>query len=680
MYICHNYMRLLPACAAVILGPLATADIVIEKHPRNGAGPEVSTHAGAAPIEIEVDDTIRRVNIYSTAPAVEDIGPVTITGGGSLQIYVIVGDGDHPTVVPNAAARDLAGMDIERGNIDFLANISGDVRGLVTVPRVARMDVGGVVRSPIEQRWDADLWMEVGGVGPAGAIRALAGRVHRLGVHGDCLGEIVSQEGINNIQIVGDLQADVTALGGQIAWLEVGGTIGEPDAWVNVRSTSHVLVRGAAIYADIEAGVGGNDGRIRELATTNGGFTGRVRGTRLDHFSGQNEPLRIRGDFDGDLIITHSVRRDLTIEGDVMPGSLIQLRGITRLEETSSDEHWGALRVGGDVRGTIAIDQLQRGGFVDVQGDVPGTIIVGEWFDQRNFQPRVSVGGTVPGSLLFRDDVAFPVTIGGDAPGVINVEGALTVPMYVNSAGSAMGVTPGDWSVNGVGLTSTPWYPEGSGGELGGALIARAPFAVHRSRSYPVHGSIIDGSPCLPAPARCGVVLRFYGPVSTESGGGAGADVVVQRRQIGTTAWIDISDQYVADFLYGAADEALVFPVGVGRFEQGFAYRVRPRAELRSEGAARGVGVEDAVWLDFQIGATAPGCGLADMTTSGSLNGVPDGVVDLSDFSFYLNTWSVGDARADLTATGTCEPGTGGDGVDLSDFSCYLNLWAAGCP
>ena len=33
---------------------------------------------------------------------------------------------------------------------------------------------------------------------------------------------------------------------------------------------------------------------------------------------------------------------------------------------------------------------------------------------------------------------------------------------------------------------------------------------------------------------------------------------------------------------------------------------------------------------------------LADMTTDGTSNGVPDGSVTLSDFSYYLSLWSAG--------------------------------------
>jgi len=72
---------------------------------------------------------------------------------------------------------------------------------------------------------------------------------------------------------------------------------------------------------------------------------------------------------------------------------------------------------------------------------------------------------------------------------------------------------------------------------------------------------------------------------------------------------------------------------------------------------------------------------LADVTATGTcVPGSDDGVADLSDFSCYLSLWSTSDPLADITTTGTCLPDMGGDGVDLSDFSCYLSEWSQGCP
>ncbi|MEL7473702.1 MAG: GC-type dockerin domain-anchored protein [Planctomycetota bacterium] len=74
-------------------------------------------------------------------------------------------------------------------------------------------------------------------------------------------------------------------------------------------------------------------------------------------------------------------------------------------------------------------------------------------------------------------------------------------------------------------------------------------------------------------------------------------------------------------------------------------------------------------------------CSPADITTDGSSNGEPDGAVTLSDFSFFLSLWSLGDPAADITLDGACDIDVGGgDGVTLSDFSCFLATWSLGCP
>ncbi|MEM7755149.1 MAG: GC-type dockerin domain-anchored protein [Planctomycetota bacterium] len=72
----------------------------------------------------------------------------------------------------------------------------------------------------------------------------------------------------------------------------------------------------------------------------------------------------------------------------------------------------------------------------------------------------------------------------------------------------------------------------------------------------------------------------------------------------------------------------------------------------------------------------------ADLTTDGTANGIPDGMVTLSDFTFYLSIWTAGNLSADVTTTGS---GSGvPDGVvDLSDFNFFLNLWSGSqgaCP
>ena len=104
-----------------------------------------------------------------------------------------------------------------------------------------------------------------------------------------------------------------------------------------------------------------------------------------------------------------------------------------------------------------------------------------------------------------------------------------------------------------------------------------------------------------------------------------------------------------------------------------------PRGELHIDGAIFSSGNGDAWFRTFTDTSFVPACSAADVTTTGTDNGVPDGSVDLSDFSAYLSLWSASSLEADLTTTGTSN-GTPDGVVDLSDFSFYLSLWSAGCP
>ncbi len=69
----------------------------------------------------------------------------------------------------------------------------------------------------------------------------------------------------------------------------------------------------------------------------------------------------------------------------------------------------------------------------------------------------------------------------------------------------------------------------------------------------------------------------------------------------------------------------------------------------------------------------------ADLTTDGTSNGIPDGRVTLSDFSYYLRLWPLAHPVTDVTTDGTSNGIPDGQ-VTLSDFSLYLTLWSAGCP
>jgi hypothetical protein len=87
------------------------------------------------------------------------------------------------------------------------------------------------------------------------------------------------------------------------------------------------------------------------------------------------------------------------------------------------------------------------------------------------------------------------------------------------------------------------------------------------------------------------------------------------------------------------------------------------------------------------IDSIIPPC-LADLSGSADPNdaayGMPDGLVDASDFFFYLDKFVAGDlAVADLT--GSADPNDPAYGmpdgmIDASDFFFYLDAFVAGCP
>ncbi|MEL7473376.1 MAG: agmatine deiminase family protein [Planctomycetota bacterium] len=81
--------------------------------------------------------------------------------------------------------------------------------------------------------------------------------------------------------------------------------------------------------------------------------------------------------------------------------------------------------------------------------------------------------------------------------------------------------------------------------------------------------------------------------------------------------------------------------------------------------------------IAFAINGTPP-C-VADVTTESTSNGIPDGIVTLSDFSYYLSLWAAGDSAADVTTESTSN-GVPDGIVGLSDFSFYLSEWSLGCP
>ena len=104
--------------------------------------------------------------------------------------------------------------------------------------------------------------------------------------------------------------------------------------------------------------------------------------------------------------------------------------------------------------------------------------------------------------------------------------------------------------------------------------------------------------------------------------------------------------------------------------------------DCNMNGRADGCDLADGTAFDMDFNGVldiCQACSPSDITTDGTANGIPDGQVTLSDFSFYLSLWSGSASQADLTTDGTANGIPDGQ-VTLSDFSFYLSLWSAGCP
>lgn len=80
--------------------------------------------------------------------------------------------------------------------------------------------------------------------------------------------------------------------------------------------------------------------------------------------------------------------------------------------------------------------------------------------------------------------------------------------------------------------------------------------------------------------------------------------------------------------------------------------------------------------VEAAFGATP--CSRADVNTTGGDTGIPDGVLDGADYTFFLIAWSRNAPAADIVGRSINDAPNGR--VDLSDFTAFLTLWSEGCP
>ncbi|MEO0483869.1 MAG: M14 family zinc carboxypeptidase [Planctomycetota bacterium] len=179
----------------------------------------------------------------------------------------------------------------------------------------------------------------------------------------------------------------------------------------------------------------------------------------------------------------------------------------------------------------------------------------------------------------------------------------------------------------------------------------------------------LDTDPANSAFPGAEAFIRYYRWYSNNTGGSPNAD----------TFQIDISDDDGATWtqLEAVTENTQEWTEATFRVADFVTPTSTVRLRFIAEDAGGGSVVEAAI-DDLEVFlAGCPGTLLAaDLTTSGLANGEPDGIVDLSDFSYYLSLWSQSDITADVTTTGTAN-GTPDTVVDLSDFSYYLSVWSS---
>ncbi|MEL7472949.1 MAG: M14 family zinc carboxypeptidase, partial [Planctomycetota bacterium] len=296
--------------------------------------------------------------------------------------------------------------------------------------------------------------------------------------------------------------------------------------------------------------------------------------------------------------------------------------------------------------------------------------------------PGADCGDTVEYYAQFSTTDPIDVTFPTDISHAISITYADSQTTLVDNAESDAGWTvglPGDTATTGLWELGDP-VPTGA---QPGSDHTPAPgtlcFVTGASGASLGSDDVDDGfttliTPALDASASATTYLggdpfvRYYRWYINNAGASPGADILdVDISNDNGATWTDL------EAVGSSATDWIEATFRIADF-------VTPTDQIKlrfiAEDAGGGSIVEAAI-DDLEIffaGCDTP-ADPADLTTTGGDNGTPDGVVDLSDFSYYLARWSESAAVADVTTTGTSN-GVPDTNIDLSDFSYYLGLWA----
>ncbi|MEL7472293.1 MAG: GC-type dockerin domain-anchored protein [Planctomycetota bacterium] len=479
---------------------------------------------------------------------------------------------------------------------------------------------------------------------------------------------------IGNVEVIPDLASGFD--GRLLGTVMAGGSITRVECGVfgGENGSGGVIQAGAGIVV-VECG---GDFGVTSVA---GSSAWEFVPATIEYGLGQLQELDVGGDFNA------NIEGDSNLGLTTIAGSVYNKLGDASAPETPATWTIGTevgdpsafllnITIDGDLHANVS---GSRTGLFAVGADLTGSL---ELYDGLNSNPlvgQVVVGGSLTSGseIIIANDPTDPFDFGLIGQVIIN---------EADTGGAWGGQVrlTGDAPANDVVLTS-PTYPD-LPSTIGGGSVGLVPFSIHREACSPAEGATYDaavGGPLTEA------VVRMYGPVEAAPGAGAGDLFSVECRAASSDDeddYVDVSSMFETVIDPSGTDPNVVEvrPISMAFFEPGVNYRLTPTASLLSD-VATSPSADTTRPLSFTVVVIQGGmqyCPVADVTTDGTTNGVPDGVVTLSDFSFYLNLWSAGSPAADITMFDVCETHSGTtDGVvTLADFSCFLANWSGAGP
>ena len=467
------------------------------------------------------------VRISTDDPAQTDIGLITITAPAGSAPTVLVARNAGPSIITGQAIGLIAARSIGGLIAPATATVqlhAGSITGAgIEAGRVARVDLTGDLDAPIiswgtpGQTLPGVAAVRVGGsVTTNGSIIAVHGRIDRIDVAGDVLGDIAAQNGgIIAIDVAGSIGNAGTAstiyswAGAEshaIRTLLVDGSVGSPDARARILAGGPVIrIEADEVHAEVDTQLNPSDpGYMGGMIVRAGDLTGSVLVEEISGFGGWSEApcvLSVAGSVDAQIFVEHIVRNENPTGPEI------------------------------DITGGLSSDSIVSvGGMFNQRTDLPGARI------------RVGAPGGLEGAVIVHDRE------------LVNFDRDDAV------------------EITGVGLLVTPETRQYLTlfSELGGGTVAIAPFNFHPFECFPQHNETID---IAPGSALVGAVVRLYGPAF-----GAAPAFVVEHRADQAAAWIDRSNDFVVVTPTDEIDatrEVRIEAIGAAGFDPG-EWRLRP--------------------------------------------------------------------------------------------------------